>query len=137
MNDEPNWQPIEMLPVMNEAIEDMYESSKALINSLETARSKPHVLDDETVNRVIRVHSEQLELNPVYLEQMKRWENEINDAESSKQLAENERKLVELQSIDVLILGIATEISGSTIDEILQMDDVELAIKSLSNKQDL
>ncbi|WP_257148834.1 hypothetical protein [Bacillus thuringiensis] len=42
------------------------------INLLE-ARNKPHVLDDATIQRTIRVYTEQLEFVWIFKEQLSKW----------------------------------------------------------------
>ncbi|MBR3121687.1 hypothetical protein [Oceanobacillus profundus] len=54
---------------------------KVRINETRTklaARSKPHILDDATVNRVIRSYTEQLEFAPIYERQLVKWQQETD-----------------------------------------------------------
>src|SRR5712691_12007516 len=45
----PQWQPISALAMIAEAIDGMLESAEAVYQSLQQARPRPHVLDDDTV----------------------------------------------------------------------------------------
>jgi hypothetical protein len=51
---QPQWQPIEMLPTLATHIDGMLESSQEQYETLLEAKPKPHVLDDYTVNRVTK-----------------------------------------------------------------------------------
>ncbi len=51
---QPQWQPISMLPTFTAHIDGMLESSEEQYETLLEAKPKPHVLDDYTVNRVIK-----------------------------------------------------------------------------------
>ncbi|HYU76492.1 MAG TPA: hypothetical protein VEL31_27795 [Ktedonobacteraceae bacterium] len=52
---QPQWQGIEMLWTFATHIDGMLESSQEQYETLQLAKPKPHVLDDYTVNRVIKV----------------------------------------------------------------------------------
>lgn len=46
------------------------ENAREQNSSLSETRSKPHVLDDNTVNRVIQSYTKQLKLAPIYEKQL-------------------------------------------------------------------
>jgi hypothetical protein len=48
----PQWHPLAALPMIGEAIDGMLESAEVVVQSLEQARPRPHVLDDYTIDRV-------------------------------------------------------------------------------------
>ena len=52
-----NWQPISALALIGSMIDGMFDDLDKQAATLEACRSKPHVLDDYTVNRVIKVYS--------------------------------------------------------------------------------
>lgn len=54
-----NWQPITMLPLMASMIDEMLQDAQEQYKNLGEARSKPWVLDDYTVHRVMKVYTEQ------------------------------------------------------------------------------
>jgi hypothetical protein len=53
---QPNWQPLTMLPMLAELITGMANEAANQVVSLRQAETKPHVLDDATVNRVVTAH---------------------------------------------------------------------------------
>jgi hypothetical protein len=53
----PQWHPISALPMIAQALDGMLESAEEVLQSLEQARPRPHVLDDYTINwlRVLKM----------------------------------------------------------------------------------
>src|SRR5436305_3952043 len=70
----PQWHPIEALPMIGQAIDGMLESAADVLQSLEQARPRPHVLDDYTIGRVREAHGTQLNDLWWYTEQLTRWQ---------------------------------------------------------------
>lgn len=123
-----NWQPISMISVFVEMINYMLESAEIQLNQLKQAKDKPHVLDDEIINRILKSYNEQNELIPVYLQQYQRWkEEELNDKQQNW-ITEIKDNATSLLLINKEILDIANSISDKTIDKILQKSDAEVAI---------
>ena len=56
----PQWHPISALPMIAQALDGMVESAEYVLQSLEQARPRPHVLDDYTLGRVREAHGTQL-----------------------------------------------------------------------------
>ena len=52
----PNWQPLSMLPMMTDMLSGMLDEVNTQLQSLRAAQEKPHVLDDYTVGRVLKVY---------------------------------------------------------------------------------
>ena len=69
----PNWQPISMLPTIAGIIDGELADDEEHYATLLQVRDKPHVLDDATVERSIKLHTEQLEFTWVFREQLDRW----------------------------------------------------------------
>lgn len=70
----PQWYPISALPMIAQALDGMLESAEEVLQSLEQARSRPHVLDDYTIGRVREAHGTQLNDLWWYTEQLARWQ---------------------------------------------------------------
>jgi hypothetical protein len=133
----PNWQPISFLPQIAEMIDGMLESAQGVLDSLERARTRPHVMDDYTLGRVREVHGTQLNDLWLYEEQLSRWRK---DSPTDRQRTEIERltdQLTTLRHVFTLCLALADEMKDGTIDQILAKDDVELAIEFLMGKRKL
>src|SRR2546422_8186326 len=67
----PRWQPIASLPLIARVIDGQLEAAEEQHRLLLQAR--PGSLDDATVERVIRVYTEEVDLLAVYDEQLGRW----------------------------------------------------------------
>ena len=133
----PNWQSISFLPQIAEMIDGMLESAQSVLDSLERARTRPHIMDDYTLGRVREVHGTQLNDLWLYEEQLSRWTKE---SPTEKQRTEIERltdQLTTLRQVFTLCLALADEMKDGTIDQILAKDDVELASEFLMGKRKL
>jgi hypothetical protein len=70
--DQIKWQPITQLPLIGSMIDGALNDTRDRLHTLTEARSRPHVLDDATVDRVEGVHQEQLAFVDIYAEQLHR-----------------------------------------------------------------
>ena len=61
--DPVNWPPISEMPLM---IDGALEDTREHLQTLTEAGTRPHVLDDATIDRTQRVHAEQMEFVDVY-----------------------------------------------------------------------
>ena len=58
----PNWQPLSMLPTFAEMVSAQLDEVETQRQTLREAQKQPHVLDDYTVGRVLKVYGEQQEV---------------------------------------------------------------------------
>src|SRR5438270_12331711 len=72
---QPTWQPIARLPKIATHIDGMLESAEENYGNLQEAKPKPHVLDDYTVGRVIKVFTAQRGDLWLFDEQLQRWKD--------------------------------------------------------------
>jgi hypothetical protein len=79
--DPVNWQPISAMPLIASMIDDALDDTRDHLKTLSEARTRPHVLDDATIDRAERVHNEQLEFVDIYAQQISRWRAETPSAE--------------------------------------------------------
>jgi hypothetical protein len=70
---QPNWQPISQLPLIAHMIDGMTDSAEEQLVNLQQAEAQPHLLDNATVDRLIRVYTEQKNDLWLYEEQFARW----------------------------------------------------------------
>ena len=77
-SDPVNWQPISEMPLIAGMIDESIKDTRAFVKTLTEARysKRPHVMDDATVDRIDRVHTEQLEFVDIYAQQIGRWRTE-------------------------------------------------------------
>ncbi|MBU3146527.1 hypothetical protein [Clostridium sp. CF012] len=124
-----NWHPIIMLPMMSKMISGQLEEAKDQYENLLKANSKPYVLNDEIVERVIKVFSEQLDFICLYENQISKWHTEetlTTNIESS--LAKSQVQLQELSKVITNILALAAELKNGTIEKVMGKSDLELGI---------
>ena len=68
---------LDMLPLYLEMSQGQFLSSFEQLQNFEACKDCPSVLDDDTVNRTIKLHEEQKEYNVLTLEQCRRWRLQI------------------------------------------------------------
>lgn len=131
---QPNWQPITMLPVFTEMISGMLETSTEQLGYMQLAFDKPHVLDDATLHRVIEQYSEQLNDHWLFEEQFTRWQREDLRPAEAREVIRLIKQIAQLKECNEAILKIACSIEHATIDKILEMDEFELLAALSSGK---
>lgn len=128
------WQPISMLPTFTFMVDGMLEESLVQLDNMRKVVDKPHVLDDATLNRVFELYNNQLDDQQFFDEQFSRWQQgQLSDAEAKK-IKRLVKQSATLKAVNEEILEIAHSIKHETIDQILAMDEFELAIAVLSGK---
>lgn len=132
-----NWQPISALPLIASMIDGLLDEVEKQCANLRACRSKPHILDNYTVRRVIDVYTTQSGDVGLYEEQLSRWRN-LNLAPSQR--LEVDRLAAQIPTIReriTAILGLAEELKGGTIDTVLAKSDLELGLEFLLGKRKL
>jgi hypothetical protein len=124
----PNWQPLSMLPVTTMTIDAEVEGTAELRASLLAARDQPHLLDDETVHRTLRLCTDQLAFVPIYREQLARWRSASPSRSQRSELSRLVGQLERLEGDLREVLTLAEELKSGTIDAILRMDEGELGM---------
>ena len=130
----PNWQPLSMMPMMADMVSGMLDEVETQLNSLRAAQEMPHVLDDYTVGRVLKVYREQQDFLWVYEAQLARWQEEVLTEQQRQQSEQMDAQLKQLKPGLSEILEIAEDLKGKTIESILSKSDTELALDVLSGK---
>ena len=126
--------PISFLPALTEAIIGSLAQTEEQHELFASARHKPHVLDDATVDRAIRLYEEQLTSIPLHERQLNWWlADKITDAQRY-QVNDLQAKLPELKARTDALLALLAELKQGTIDRIMEMSDEELALKVLSGE---
>ncbi|HHM2297747.1 TPA: hypothetical protein ACRIDK_000664 [Legionella anisa] len=131
MNKDANWYGLNMLPLYVEISDGQLEASIEQLNNLNQVQSKPHVLDRETIERIIKLHSAQNADNWVFFEQCKKWRNENPTNEELKLIAQVEKSTNQLEEVNNEILTLANSFKDKTIDGILGKGDFELGLEYL------
>ena len=131
-HDDPvNWQPISEMPLIASMIDGALDDTRDHIKTLTEARARPHVLDDATIDRVERVHTEQLEFLDIYAQQIGRWRTETPSTEQTRELDRMEEQNRQLRAVTEGVLALALVLRKGTIDRIMAMSDVEIGLQAL------
>ncbi len=107
------------------------DDTREHLATLTKARAKPHVLDDATIDRVERVHTEQMEFVTIYTQQISRWRDEKPSASQTRALDRMATQNQQLRDVTADVLTLARELRKGTIERVRGMSDVELGLQSL------
>jgi hypothetical protein len=127
----PQWQPISMLPTLSTHIDGMLEADLEQYQTLQLARSKPHVLDDYTVNRVKKVFTEQRNGLALFDAQLHRWLAEPLTDEQRREVERLVEQMRRIRENNANVLALADELSKGTIEKVMAKSDLELGIEAL------
>ena len=128
----PNWQPITRLPLMASMIDEMLQDAQEQYKNLGEARLKPWVLDDYTVNRVMKVYTEQRDdILRLHEEQLRRWEGRSLTTTQRAEIGRVSSQLESLRTALTNILALAEELKKGTIERQLAKDDTEVGLEAL------
>ena len=133
--DPVNWQPISQMPLIASMIDGALDDTRDHVGTLNKARDRPHVLDDATIDRVERVHSEQLEYIDIYDQQISRWRTEKPSADRTRKLDQMEEQNQQLRAVTMEVLALAGELRKGSIDRIVGMSDLEHGLQALPGSQ--
>jgi hypothetical protein len=131
----PQWHPLAALPMIGQAIDGMLESAEDVVQSLEQARPRLHVLDDYTIGRVREAHGTQLNDLWWYTQQLTRWRQASPTPAQGQELDRLTQQLAALRRVLTASLALAEELQAGTIEKVLAKDDIELALEYLLGKR--
>jgi hypothetical protein len=130
-----NWQPISALPLIASLIDGLLDEAEQQYENLESCRPQPHVLDDYTVGRVIKVYTEQADDVGLYAEQLSRW-SRLNLTPSQRQeVTRLSGQIPRIRERISAILALAEELKGGTIETVLRKSDLEVGLEFLLGKR--
>ncbi len=134
MNPQPQYHPIENLPLISYTIKGSFKQVKELTNVLKQAEKQPEVLTDTIINRAIKQYQEGLKFTPIFREQLIRWQGlKLSDSQAT-QIAELQKEVELMQVLYTDGLAMSKKMAEFTIDKVMGMSDIELALKVLSGK---
>ena len=131
-NKEQNWHPISMLPMLSTMIYGQLEEAKNQYENLLQAKPKPYVLNDEIIERIIKVFTEQLDYICLYENQISKWQHEETlTPEIKLDLDRSQTQLQDLSKILINLLALAAELKKGTIEKVMEKSDLELGLEFL------
>jgi hypothetical protein len=130
-SDQPEWQPISLLPLIASLIDGGVEEAAAQQQVLTRARERPHLLDDATLDRVDEVYGEEQQWLAFCEEQLRRWQQDRPSPSEEREIGRLVAEIERLRPLVAEILAVSAEIRTGTIDRIMEMSDAELGLKAL------
>jgi len=130
-SDAVNWQPIAQMRLIASMIDGALRDTTDHLQTLTAVQAKPHVLDDATVDRSVRVHAEQLEFVDIYERQLRRWQAERPSAAQQRELDRLEQQNRRLREVTMAVLAAAQELRKGTINHVMARSDLELGLAAL------
>jgi hypothetical protein len=134
-NDRVNWQPISQMMLIASMIDTSLDDTREHLATLTKAKARPHTLDDATIDRVERVHTEQMEFVGIYAQQISRWRDEKPSASQTRALDRMATQNQQLRDVTADVLALTRVLRNGTIERVLGMSDVELGLQSLLNNR--
>lgn len=131
---QPTWQPISALGLVASLIDAQLEDGQDQHQLLLEAR--PYVLDDATVDRLLRVYGETAEDLWLYDEQLARWAAQAISAAQRREVDRLKSQMVALGDVVERILGLGARLKGETIEVLLAKSDIEIGIEGLLGRRE-
>lgn len=128
---QPTFHPLTMIPTLLKITDDMLVAAKEQLANMKIAKEKPHILDDDIVERSLKLHKEQNDDSALFLQQCSIWkQEELTELQLTQvQAIENFTNL--LIDINNQLIAIFEHCKDCTINKILAKDDLELAFDFL------
>ncbi|WP_445772116.1 hypothetical protein [Rheinheimera sp.] len=104
MSEPIQWQPISMLPLAAQMIDEAHQSTQKQRLNLEHAKHNPFLLDGHELARMERAYTNQLETLNLFQQQCERWLADNTHPDTETQLLETMERLFEMDKMtrDVL-----------------------------------
>jgi hypothetical protein len=131
MKEKPIFHPLSMLPTILMISEGQLESSKEQLINMKAVEDKPYVLDDEVINRSLKLYNEQNEIVDVFLEQCRRWKEQSPNSRQLAQIQQVEDCNKRVLEINAQILSIVDRCKDHTLNKILAKSDLEFGCDML------
>ena len=71
---EQNFYPLSHLPMFTQLIDEQLEHDYEQLATLQQVEGKPHILDDATVVRILKLYTESAEITGCYRRQLLQWQ---------------------------------------------------------------
>ncbi len=123
-----------MLAIFTQMVDGMLHESVVQLNNLEQIKHKPHILDDETLQRIFKLYTDQLEDHWLFTEQFKKWLSEPISPQERQEVERLTQQCHKLERTNNNILELARSFEQATIDKIMEMKDGELTVAMMTGK---
>ena len=134
MDNERIWYPIKDIGTIGKYILNQLNNAEKQYKIFKKAKEKPGSMNNELVNRMKKVLTEQREYITLYEEQVFKWNEEVKNNFEKQEVLKLTQVLKKLSKINQDSLEMADYMSKNTIENIMLTDDIELAIKALTEE---
>jgi len=132
----PQWQASSRVFILGSMIDGMLTGAQEQHATLLEVRPTPHLLDDDTVRRVVAVYTEQRDGLWLWDEQLARWAAEPLNVTRRREVERLQGRMAALHTVVDDILALAAELGRGTIETVLATDDAELGPAMLRRLMD-
>ena len=115
-------------------IDGMLENTQENHFNLKAVSHRPHLLDDYTINRMIRAYTEQQQDISLNEEQLSYWRNEELNLDQRYEVERLTSQIGRLHKTLSATLSLAGELKAGTNEQTLGRENAELAVDLLSGK---
>lgn len=126
---EPNWQPISQLPLLASMVDSVLENTEEQYQTFSEVKDRPHVLDDDIVNRAIKLYQAQIDDVWFYEEQFTRWQAGPLTENQRQEVNRLNAQLPRIKELSQAILELMDEMKDGTINRIMEKSDLELGLE--------
>ena len=133
----PQWLLISSLPLLATMIDALLESVRRNYFYLKVASHRPLLLDDSTVNGVIKIYTQQESDLWLYEEQLARWQNEALNPNQRSEVKRLTSQLGQLRETLGAILSLADELKTGAIELPITPSDADSSLDHLSGRRGL
>ena len=135
---EPNWQSIDQLPLLTDMVDGVLENTEEQYQTFSEVKNRPHVLDDDIVNRTLRLYQAQLNDLWFYEQQFARWLDESLTRQQRQEVNRLNDQLPRIKELSQAILKLMNVMKEGTINRVLEKSDLELGLEFfMKNRKDL
>ncbi len=127
--DEPTWQPLSALGLIGNLIDAQVEDGRRQHQTLSQAR--PYLLDDATVERLLRTYSETETDLWLYDTQLDRWAHQAQTIDQRREVARLRVQMICLRDVVGQILAVGARLKTQTIETLLAKSDLDVAVEHL------
>ena len=116
---EPKWQPLSTLSLFSAYLDTQLEDVRNQYDALLSVQSRPHVIDDVMITRIVTVYTEQQKCLSIYKEQAIRWRYEAKTYDQQASVDFLNSQINQLEMLSNYIFDLTKQLSGKNIDDIL------------------
>lgn len=125
------WYPIKRIALFENLTQGGIESTEENLLNFRQCENEPHVLDNETVDRGIKLMKNQLEDADLMDNQIFKWREDALTEEQSRRVDNLYKENQRFRDLTNECLKLCIQLRKGNINNILEMDEEELALKVL------